>query len=59
MFKKFKLYLYNRLRERSTQVAMIGLLPFILRYTNIPQDMINPIVNVVAAFLVTAVVTRG
>lgn len=59
MLDKFRIWFYDRIGERSTRVAIIGLLPFIFRYSGIPQDMIAPLVDVVAAFLLTAAITKG
>ena len=59
MIDKFRIWLYDRMRERSTQAAIIGLLPFIFKYNHMPEDMIRPLVDVIAAFLFSIAVTKG
>lgn len=52
-------WLKDRLKEKSTQAAIIGLLPVIFRYGNVPEYMIEPLVNVVSVFLISIIVTKG
>lgn len=59
MIKQIYNWFRLRLSERSTQVAIVGLLPILFKYINIPNDVIEPMVNLIIALLGVAIVTKG
>ena len=54
-----KLWLTSRLKEKSTQTALVSLGTILLHRTGLEPDLISGIESLVMAMLITSVVTKG
>ena len=52
-------WLVDRLQEKSTMAALVGLVTSILHYTPLPTDIQNPLAGFLAAILVSFAATKG
>lgn len=52
-------WLKQRLQEKSTITALIGLVSISLSYTKLPIDLVNSLVGILSALLLTSATTEG
>lgn len=52
-------WLKERLKEKSTRTAIVGLIATIVPYLNVSAELSAAIINVASALLVTSFITAG